>query len=180
MKYNKTAFIIMLVAILGSSIFSGVGGMKSLVKPINDYFISGGNAHDNSSIYNDLLDKAAVCESLINLANKYVSSSDTHIKEMQKAIATIKETKDVSDLYAANVKLDNNAAWLIAELKNKNMDSTHKSLLIKYVDDYNDDVRMIGFDASNYNLMVKKYYDETSGIPGSLFRIFVNDPEYFR
>ena len=180
MKYNKTAFIIMLVAILGSSVFSGVGAMKSMAKSANDYFVSGGSDKDNFSIYNDLQDKVGVCNSLLSLANNYVSSSDSHIKEIQKAMATLKETKDVSDLFAANSKLDNNVAWLIAELKSKSLDPTHRNMLANYESLYHDEVVTIGYDESTYNLMVKKYYDETSGIPGTLFRIFVNDPEYFR
>ena len=80
MKYNKTAFIIMLVAILGSSLISGVTAMSSMAKQANDYFINGGSDKDNFSIYNDLQDKVGVCNSLLSLANNYISSGDSHIK----------------------------------------------------------------------------------------------------
>ena len=180
MKYNKTAFIIMLVAILGSSLISGVTAMSSMAKQANDYFVNGGSDKDNFSIYNDLQDKVGVCNSLLSLANNYISSGDSHIKEIQNAMAKLKETKDVSDLFVANTKLDNNVSWLIAELKNKNLSKTHEDMLYNYESQYHDEVVTIGYDESKYNLMVKNYYDETAGIPGILFRLFVKNPEYFR
>lgn len=180
MKYNKTAFIIMLVAILGSSLITGVTQMSSIAKQANNYFVNGGSDKDNFSIYNDLQDKTGVCENLLALASNYISASDSHIKEIQNAMAKIKETKDVSDLYAANSKLDSNVSWLVAELKNKNLSKTHEDMLYRYESQYHDEVVTIGYDASTYNLMVKNYYDETAGIPGILFRLFVKNPEYYR
>lgn len=180
MKYNKTAFIIMLVSILVVPAISGISSMNKLAKSCNDYFISGGNSNDNFSIYNDLQDKANICNNLVSLANNYISSSDSHLKDIQKLVSTIKSSTDVSDLFKANTQLDNNVDWLIAELEKKDLSSTHANMLQNYKDAYRNEVKEIGFDENNYNLMVKAYYDETRGIPGSLFGIFVKDPEYFR
>ena len=176
MTKTRTAIIIMLVAILGSSTISAVSSMNNMVTKLETHFYAGDH-NDNLSIYNDIIDKTEIANNLYKLAKEYVSTNDSHMKEIQKLINDIPETKSVSKLYKRVKTLDGDVDWVISELSNKNLTDTHKELLTKYQSQYRSETNTINSD--NYNTLVRKYYDETKGIPGSLFRLIAKKAEYF-
>jgi len=176
MKKSQTALIIMLIAILGSSTISAVSSMNNMVTKLETHFYKGDH-NDNLSIYNDIIDKTEIAANLVKLSKDYVSSSDSHVKEIQKLINDIPETKSISKLYKAVKSLDRDVDWLIAELGNKSLSSTHKDMLVKYQSEYRSENNTINSD--NYNSLVRSYYEETKGFPGSLFRIIAKNAEYF-
>ena len=176
MNKTRTAIIIMLVAILGSSTISAVSSMNNMVTKLETHFYAGDH-NDNLSIYNDIIDKTEIAKNLYNLAKEYVSQNDSHMKEIRKLINDIPETKSVSKLYKQVKTLDGDIDWVISELSNKPLTDTHKELLTKYQSQYRSETNTINSD--NYNTLVRQYYDETKGIPGSLFRLIAKKAEYF-
>ena len=162
---TRTAIIIMLVAILGSSTISAVSSMNSMVTKLETHFYAGDH-NDNLSIYNDIIDKTEIANNLVKLAKEYVSSNESHVKEIQKLVNDIPGTKSISKLYEYVKTLDSDVDWLISELS-----------LTKYQSQYRSETNTINSD--NYNTLVRRYYDETKGFPGSVFRLIAKKAEYF-
>lgn len=174
---TRTAIIIMLVAILGSSTISAVSSMNSMVTKLETHFYAGDH-NDNLSIYNDITRKAKIGQNLVNMSKDYVNANDSHIKEIQKLVNDIPETKSISKLAKYVNSLDENVAWLITELLSKDLTDTHKTLL---TDNYQSNYRSLTntIRSDNYNALVKAYYDETKGFPGVVFRGIAKKAEYF-
>ena len=173
---TRTAIIIMLVAILGSSTISAVSSMNSMVTKLETHFYAG-DYNDNLSIYNDITRKAKIGQNLVNMSKDYINANDSHIKDIQQIVNDIPETKSISKLAKYVNSLDENVAWLITELSNKDLTDTHKNLLIDYQSNYRSLTNTIRQD--NYNTLVKAYYDETKGFPGVVFRGIAKKAEYF-
>ena len=178
MTKTRTAIIIMLVAIIGSSTISAVSSMNSMVTKLQNHFFMGETEYANQSIYADILDKAEIATNLAKLAREYLGDNETHVKEIINVAKDIQETKSISKLYQEMNILDVDVAWLIAELENKNLTDTHKNLLVKYQSEYRSESRTI--ESDNYNTLVREYYDETKGFPGVVFRGFAKKAEYFK
>ena len=178
MKNIRNAIIIMLVVICGSSAFSAVSSMNSMVSKLEDHFFNGDTAHnDNKSIYNDIVDKTEIATNLVSLSKEYISASDDHVKSIQSAVNDISSEKSIGKLYKLVKTLDTNVDWLISELSGRNLSSTHKELLKKYQSQYRSETNTINSD--NYNTLVREYFDEVNGFPGSIFKIFSSKAEYF-
>ena len=173
---TRTAIIIMLVAILGSSTISAVSSMNSMVTKLETHFYAS-DYNDNLSIYNDIIDKTEIANNLVKLAKEYISSNESHVKEIQKLVNDIPGTKSISKLYEYVKTLDSDVDWLISELSNKSLSATHRELLTKYQSQYRSETNTINSD--NYNTLVRRYYDETKGFPGSVFRLIAMKAEYF-
>ena len=82
MKNVRTAIIIMLVVICGSSTLSAVSSMNKMVKNVNDYFFNGDGQYTNQSIYSDIVDKTVIASNLVNLSKNYVSGNDEHVHRL--------------------------------------------------------------------------------------------------
>lgn len=178
MNKTRTAIIIMLVAILGSSTISAVSAMNGMVTKLENHFFMGDTQYANQSIYADVLDKADIASNLAKLAKEYLGDKESHIKDIIDIAKDIQLTKSISKLYDDMHALDTDVDWLIAELSNKNLTDTHKNLLTKYQSEYRSESRTI--ESDNYNTLVRQYYDETGGFPGFIFRGFAKKAEYFK
>lgn len=182
-KQYKNALIIMILCIVVSSAVSGVTGINRLAKVPVDWFYNGEpvvGEHTPLSIYNDLIDKTEFAADLTSLATKYggLSDSEAHIKQILDLNTKIKGEKSVSKLYKLMVSLDENVTWLVSTLETKNLTAAQKTMLASYKKSYNSKTNTINFDP--YNSKVKEYYDQVSGFPASLFRLFSTKVEYFR
>ena len=182
-KQYKNALIIMILCIVGSSLVSGVTGINRLAKEPVSWFYNGNPAISTKtpqSIYEDLIDKTEFAADLTSLATKYggLSDSETHIKQIFDLNNKIKSEKSVSKLYQLMNSLDENVNWLVATLETKNLTDAQKKMLKGYKDSYNSETKTIGLDP--YNSKVKEFYDEASGFPAVLFRLFATKVEYFR
>ena len=178
MKSSKAAIIIMLVAILGSSTISAVSSMNSMATKVTNYFYNGDGLYTNQSIYNDIIDKTEIANNLVSLSKNYVSGNDAHIKAITKRINDISSEKSVSKLYTLNRTLDTNVEWLLTTLNNEiSQLGVDRDLYDKYMSSYRSEIRTI--NSSDYNTKVREYDKETKGFPGSLFRVFVKNAEYF-
>ena len=166
----------MLVVICGSSTVSAVGKMNSMVSELRTHFFDGDNNY-NQSIYNDLIDKTEIASNLVNLSKDYISASDSHIKEITSLVNDIKSEKSISKLYEQVTKLDADVSWLLSELAGKKLTETHENMRIKYESQYRSETNTINSD--NYNTLVREYYNEVNGFPGSIFKLFANKAEYF-
>ena len=118
MKNIRTAIIIMLVVICGSSTISAVSSMNSMADKVTNYFYNGDGKYTNQSIYSDIKDKSEIAQNLVNLSKNYVNGNDSHIKEITKAVNDISSEKSVKKLYALTTTLDANVLWLLTELGN--------------------------------------------------------------
>lgn len=176
MNKTRTAIIIMLVAILGSSTISAVSAMNGMVTKLENHFFEG-DYNDNLSIYNDIIDKTEIANNLVRLSKDYISSNDSHVKEILSLVNDIQGTKSISKLYDYVKSLDSDVAWLLTELSNKPLTDTHKKMLADYQSNYRSKTNTINSD--NYNTLVRQYYDETGGFPGFIFRGFAKKAEYF-
>lgn len=176
MNKTRTAIIIMLVAILGSSTISAVSAMNGMVTKLENHFFEG-DYDDNLSIYNDIIDKTEIANNLVRLSKDYISSNDSHVKEILSLVNDIQGTKSISKLYDYVKSLDSDVAWLLTELSNKPLTDTHKKMLADYQSIYRSETNTINSD--NYNTLVRQYYDETGGFPGFIFRGFAKKAEYF-
>ncbi|MBR2745930.1 MAG: hypothetical protein IKD99_04355 [Erysipelotrichaceae bacterium] len=178
MKSSKAAIIIMLVAILGSSTVSAVTSMNSMAAKVTNYFYNGDGQYTNQSIYKDIVDKTEIATNLVSLSKNYVSGNDAHIKAINSRINDISSEKSVSKLYKLNQTLDTNVDWLLETLKNSvGILGRDYDLYVKYMSNYRSEVMTI--NSSDYNTKVREYDKETKGFPGSLFRVFVKNAEYF-
>lgn len=175
---TRTAIIIMLVAILGSSTISAVTAMNSMAAKVTDYFYNGDRKYTAQSIYSDLIKKTTYADNLVSLSKNYVSASDSHIKAITSRINSINSEKSVSKLAELNKTLDSNVEWLLSTLESKvGSSGTDHDLYVKYMSNYKS--RQSTINKSDYNILVRDYYNETKGFPASLFRVFVKDAEYF-
>ena len=175
MKKVKQAIIIMIVCILGSSSFSAISSMNSLANTLKKQFYEGSHG-DNLSIYEDIIDEKGIAENLVALANKYLTN-DSNVKELTDVTNKIGNEKSIKALYKLMTTMDTNVDELISKLKKVDLQQQHQTMLEKYESEYKSERTTISTDP--YNSMVRAYYDETSGLLGSFFRIFANKPEYF-
>lgn len=174
---TRTAIIIMLVAILGSSTISAVSSMNSMVTKLETHFFEGETDYANQSIFADILKKANTATKLANLAKEYIGANESHVKKILQISNDIRETKSISKLYDEMNTLDENVKWLTSELSNKDLTDTHRTMLNGYRGEYRSETNTINSD--NYNTLVRRYYDETKGFPGSVFRLIAKKAEYF-
>jgi len=168
--------MVMIVMILVSSTVSAVSSMNKMVRNLDTHFQNGSG--DNLSIQNDLMDKCEIATNLVSLSKDYISTSDQHIKAVQSTVNDLKSETSVARKYKLMNTLDTNVDWIMTELGSKGLSETHKNMLVKYQSQYRSENNTINSDP--YNAMVKAYYDETSGFPGSLFRMFAKKAEYFQ
>ncbi len=177
MNKVKTAIIIMLVVICGSSTISAVSSMNRMATEVTDYFFNGDGQYTNQSIYSDIKDKTEIASNLVNMSKNYVSGNDEHIKAISKAINDIASETSVSKLYKLTSTLDTNVNWLLTELGNTALNPTDSDLLIKYQSQYRSETNTI--NSSDYNTRVRNYDNEVSGFPGSIFKLIAKKVEYF-
>jgi hypothetical protein len=176
-KNIRTAIIIMLVVICGSSTISAVSSMNSMADKVTNYFYNGDGKYTNQSIYSDIKDKAEIAQNLVNLSKNYVNGNDSHIKEITKAVNDISSEKSIKKLYALTTTLDANVLWLLTELGNTALSVTDSEMLVKLQSQYRSETNTI--NSSNYNTLARQYDDEVSGFPGDIFKLFAHKVEYF-
>ena len=175
-KSNRVALIVMIAVMILSSSISAVGAMNKMSKDINDHFFTGDEF--NLSIHGDLDKKTVIATNVANLARYYISEKDDHLKAITDTVQAMTRETSVSKLFKLNSTLDDNVNYVINQLNGLELSDTHKKMLTGYAADYKSKSTTIAND--NYNTLVKGYYDEISGFPGIIFRIFAKNPEYFK
>ncbi len=182
MKNYKNAIIIMIVAMVLSSLISGVVDINSQVSELEDHFYKGSSDSqylNTQSIYADIEDKTEIANNLVSMAKYYLDSDEEHITAISDAISDFTSSSNtISDYYEINSTLDTNVDWLIAELYNLDLTDTHNSLLVGYESSYKSEKTTINSD--NYNTLVDDFNEETSGVIATIIKLFANDAEYFR
>ena len=174
-KETKTAIIVMLAVILGSSTISAVGSINKAVSKLNDQFYKGQG--DNLCIYEDIIDKTEYAYEIYQTADK-TGNLDGEVKKISSLIQDIKSEKSIKKLYSLVQKLDSAVNYTVTLLENKNINDTQKDIVDKAKRKYNSESRTI--DSDPYNSMVKDFHDEFDGFPGSLFQLFASKAEYFK
>ena len=175
LKETKTAIIIMLAVILGSSTISAVSSINSMAEKISSHFYKGSG--DNFCIYEDIIDKTEFAYEIFQTADKN-GYSDKTVKTIPTLIESIKKEKSVRKLYSLVQQMDSAVNYTVALLADKALPSEQLSILDKARRSYDSESRTIGSDP--YNQLVQQFHDEVDGFPGSLFEILANDVEYFR
>ncbi len=176
-KNNKVALIVMIVVMILSSSISAVGAMNKMSKDIKNNFFVGEEQYD-TSIYRDLNKKTVIATNVANLARYYIAEKDDHLKAVTDTLQAMTNESSVSKLFKLNSTLDDNVNYLITQLNGMNLSETHRKMLTGYEAEYKSRNRTISNET--YNSLVEKYYEETSGFPGIIFRIFAKNPEYFK
>lgn len=170
-KDSKIAFIVMLAVILGSSSISAVGSINSLASKVEKQFYEGSG--NNLSIYNDIIGKTEDAYKIMRFAQNHLSSKDKTVESINGLISDITSEKSIDKLYSLVQKLDyavEYTAGLMNSYEDKDFTGFYKS--------YNSRSRTI--DSDPYNQMVKEFNDEVNGIPGSIFKLFAHNVEYFK
>ncbi|MBR0137640.1 MAG: hypothetical protein IJM15_04455 [Erysipelotrichaceae bacterium] len=173
-KETKTAIIVMLAVILGSSTISAVGSINKAVSKLNDQFYKGQG--DNFCIYEDIIDKTEYAFDIYQTAVKN-NYSDTEVEKISSLINDIKSEKSIKKLYSLVQKLDSAVDYTV-KLLNGKLDKKWADILEGARRNYNSESSTI--DSDPYNSMVKEFHDEYDGFPGSLFQLFASKAEYFK
>lgn len=170
-KDSKTAVIVMLVVILGSSIISAVNSINALASKVERQFYYGSG--DNLCIYNDIIGKTEDAYKIMRFAQDRLSSKDKTVESINELISDITTEKSIKKLYTLVQKLDYAVEYtytLMNNYESKDFTGYYKS--------YNSRSRTI--DSDPYNQMVKEFNKEVNGIPGSIFKLFAHTVEYFQ
>ena len=171
---NKTLMIlVMIVLIVSSSLFAGVSKLNRMADDIHQEFLVG-EKKDGLSIQHDLDTRIECARNIVTLANKY----DVNATRANAAVQMFDQVDSIHEKYVCNQSLNIEIQLLIQQLQDKSLTSTNAKNLKEQISIFENAQNTISLDP--YNTLVAEYEKETSGLIGSVLKIFAKDVEYFR
>ena len=171
---NKTLMIlVMIVLIVSSSLVAGVTQLNRMASEIHQEFLVG-EKKDGLSIQHDIDARIECARNIATLAKKY----DIDTKGIETTISELAKVKSVQEKSNLNHCLTDDVAGLVHHLEQKNLTNTNAKNLKEQISIFENAQNTISLDP--YNTLVAEYEEKTSGVVGSVLKLFAKDVEYFR
>lgn len=171
---NKALMIlVMIVLIVSSSLVAGVSQLNRMANEIHQEFLVG-EKKDGLSIQHDLDARIECARNIVTLAKKY----DVDTMGLETTISELKKVESIGEKSGLNRCLTDDVAGVLYHLEQKNLTNTNAKNLKEQISIFENAQNTISLDP--YNTLVAEYEQKTSGVVGSVLKIFAKDVEYFR
>lgn len=161
--------VLMIVLVAGGVLLGGYKGLSGEYQKAADVFFIGEDG-DGICIANDMAERANALTNMQTIAAKYLKQSDKALKSAGDAVkAYTKADGDISDMFAANVKMDTAMEGLMQEMDEKSLSAKDESYRQRLYADFNSRNDTISHDP--YYTYAAEYNEILRGFPANLIKL---------